>query len=170
MRAKTITINNAELNVKLAYTGQQQARGLMNITSLPDNEGMLFCYPEEKLLSFWMKKTPLPLSIAFIDENKKIIQIEKLEPYNEAGVKTKAPAKWALEVNQDWFDNNNVKVGDIINIPEDKIKIRVVKLPPAANKLAKSIEDKLVDMTMKALKSKLSVDQLDNLNIDVKVK
>lgn len=124
---KTITINNTKLNVKLAYTGQQQARGLMNITSLPDNEGMLFCYPEEKLLSFWMKKTPLPLSIAFIDANGRIIQIEKLQPHDETGVKTKAPAKWALEVNQDWFDNNNIKVGDVVDIPSRDIKIRVLK-------------------------------------------
>ena len=134
MRSKSIKINNTTLNVKVAYTGPQQARGLMNITSLPDNEGMLFCYPEEKHLSFWMKKTPLPLSIAFIDADKRITQIEKLTPHDEAGIKTKAPAKWALEVNQDWFDNNNVKVGDTIEIPQDKIKIRVVKLPSAVNK------------------------------------
>lgn len=169
MRSKSIKINNTTLNVKVAYTGQQQARGLMDITSLPDNEGMLFCYPEEKHLSFWMKKTPLPLSIAFIDANKRIIQIEKLQPHDEAGIKTKAPAKWALEVNQDWFDSNNVKVGDTIEIPQDKIKIRVVKLPPAVNKLAKTIEDKLVAMTMHALKTKLGVDKLNTLNIDVEV-
>ena len=166
---KLLKVGNAELKVKLAYTGQQQARGLMNITSLPDNEGMLFCYPEEKHLSFWMKKTPLPLSIAFIDANKRIIQIEKLQPHDEAGVKTKAPAKWALEVNQDWFDNNNIKVGDLVDIPQSKIKIRVVKLPAAANNLAKAIEDKLVDMTMHILKTKLGVDKLGNLNIDVEV-
>ena len=166
---KTISINNKELNVKLAYTGEQQARGLKNITSLPEEQGMLFCYPEEKHLSFWMKKTPLPLSIAFIDANKRIIQIEKLQPHDEAGVKTKAPAKWALEVNRDWFDNNNIKVGDLVDIPQSKIKIRVVKLPAAANNLAKTIEDKLVDMTMQALKTKLGVDKLDTLNIDVKV-
>ena len=88
---------------------------------------MLFCYPEEKHLSFWMKKTPLPLSIAFIDANKRIIQIEKLKPHDEAGVKTKAPAKWALEVNQSWFDNNNIKVGDVVDIPSRDIKIRVLK-------------------------------------------
>lgn len=170
MKTKLITINNAKLKVKLAYTGAQQARELMNITSLPENEGMLFCYPKEKLLSFWMKKTPLPLSIAFIDADKRIIQIEKLQPHNEAGVKTTKPAKWALEVNQDWFNNNNIKVGDLVDIPDGNIKIRVVKLPPAANNLAKAIEDKLVDMTMKTLKTKLGVDNLDALNIDVDVK
>lgn len=166
---KTISINNKKLNVKLAYTGEQQARGLKNITSLPEEQGMLFCYPEEKLLSFWMKDTNIPLSIAFIDKNKKITQIENLEPHNEVGVKTNAPAKWALEVNRDWFANNNIKVGDIVNIPDNEIKIRVIKLPPAVNKLAKTIEDKLVDMTMRALKTKLGVDKLDTLNIDVEV-
>tara|TARA_B100000683_G_C12379858_1_gene510780 strand:- start:423 stop:929 length:507 start_codon:yes stop_codon:yes gene_type:complete len=165
-----ITINNQPLDVKLAKTPEQQARGLMNISSLPDNEGLLFCYPKEKKLSFWMKSTPIPLSIAFIDKNKRITQIEELKPYDETGVKTIRPTKWALEVNSGWFDNHNIKVGDTVNIPLTRdIKIRVIKLPREANQLAKTLEDKLVDMTVSALKTKLSVDQLKNLNIDVEV-
>lgn len=164
---KTIKVGNAELKVKLATTGEQQARGLMNITSLPKDHGMLFVYQKEEYLSFWMKNTSIPLAIAFIDKNKRITQIELLEPYNEVSVKSKQPSQWALEVNQDWFDNNNIKVGDTIEIPQDKIKIRVVKVPSAVNKLAKTIEDKLVSMTMHALKTKLGVDKLDTLNIDV---
>ena len=57
MKTKTITLNNKKLTVKVANSPSEQARGLMNITSLPDNAGMLFCYPEEKILSFWMKST-----------------------------------------------------------------------------------------------------------------
>ena len=63
-----------------------------------------------------------------------------------------------------------IKVGDTVNIPLTRdIKIRVIKLPREANQLAKTLEDKLVDMTVSAIKTKLSVDQLKNLNIDVEV-
>ena len=79
MKTGSIKIGDADLNVRLATTPKQQAKGLMDVSKLPENEGMLFCYPEEKILSFWMKSTPIPLSIAFFDRNKKIIQIEKLQ-------------------------------------------------------------------------------------------
>ena len=168
---KTIKVGNAELKVKVAVTGKQQARGLMEVEELPDDQGMLFCYPEEKHLSFWMKKTPLPLSIAFINKDKKIVQIENLKPFDEAGVKTEKnkPAKWALEVNQGWFERNKVKVGDKVDIPSQDIKINIVSLPQEAEDLAKTIEDKLVDMTMTVLKSKLGIDKLGDLNIEVEV-
>ena len=124
---KTVKINNAKLRVKLALTGKQMAKGLMDIAEMPENEGMLFCYPEEKILTFWMKSTPIPLSIAFIDKDKKIIQIEDLEPYDESSVSSDTPAKWALEANQGWFDRNNISVGDKINIPKQLVKIRIIK-------------------------------------------
>lgn len=124
---KTIKINNAKLKVKLAVTGEQMAKGLMDVAEMPEDEGMLFCYPEEKILTFWMKSTPIPLSIAFIDKDKKIIQIEDLEPHDESSVNSDRPSKWALEANQGWFDRNNISVGDKINIPTRLVKIRVIK-------------------------------------------
>ena len=124
---KQISINNIPLKVKLALTPKQQAKGLMNVSNMPKDQGMLFCYPEEKILSFWMKSTPLPLSIAFIDRNKKIIQIVDLEPNDEASVKSNRPAKWALEVNQKWFELNGVKVGDFVKIPQKQIAIHIQK-------------------------------------------
>ena len=100
----------------------------MNITSLGENEGMLFCYPKEQELNFWMKSTPIPLSIAFIDKDKVITQIEELYPYDESGIKTNknTPAKWALEVNSGWFEKNNIKVGQKVDIPFREVKIRVL--------------------------------------------
>ena len=104
------------------------AKGLMNIDKLGENEGMLFCYPAEKDLSFWMKSTYIPLSIAFIDKNKKITQIEELKPLDETSVTSKQPSMWALEVNSGWFQKNNIKIGDKISIINDKIiKVKVVK-------------------------------------------
>ena len=128
MKTKTIALNNAKLTVKVANSPAEHARGLMNTTSLPEDEGMLFCYPEEKALSFWMKSTAIPLSIAFFDKNKEITEIKDLKPYDESGVTSNNPAMWALEVNSGWFSRNNVKIGDNFDIIDTReIKIRVLK-------------------------------------------
>lgn len=128
-----ITINNTPLNVKLARTPKEMARGLMDTqgadpNKLKSNEGMLFVYAEEDYLSFWMKNTSIPLSIAFIGADKRIQQIEDLEPHNETSVKSKQPAQYALEVNRGWFNKHNIQIGDSITIPNQRnIKIRVLK-------------------------------------------
>ena len=124
---KKIKVGNSILKVKFAKKPNELTRGLMNIKNLPENEGMLFCYGKEQLLSFWMKNTTVPLSIAFIDKNKKITQIEDLQPLNEKSVKSLKPAKWALEVNQGWFKENNIKTGDKLSFFDNlKIKINII--------------------------------------------
>ena len=130
----TITINNVPLKVKLALTPQQQKKGLMNTQAhgpaqLSQDEGMLFVYTREELLSFWMKNTSLDLSIAFINKDKEIIDIHKMNPNDITPVSSKQPAQYALEVNQGWFEKNNISRGDKVKIPENimpkLIKVRI---------------------------------------------
>ena len=114
---KTIKVGNKTLKVKLAITPAQQSKGLMDIkgkapTKLPENEGMLFVYKREKLLSFWMKNTTIPLSIAFIDKKGIITEIRDMEPLKLDRIRSAKPAQYALEVNRGWFSKNNIKVGD----------------------------------------------------------
>lgn len=128
MKLHNITVGHTKLKVKIAKTPREQERGLMFVGDLPADQGMLFSYPQEKILSFWMKNTKIPLSIAFIDKNYKIIQIEDMNPGNEESIKSGSPAKLALEVNKGWFNDNNVKVGDKISLKSNKlIKINVVR-------------------------------------------
>ena len=123
---KQIMIKKVPLKVKVANTKKQKSAGLQNVDNLPNNHGMLFCYPKAKILSFWMKDTIIPLSIAFIDENKIITQIEDLDPRDMKSVKSKNRSKWALEVNKGWFEENNINVGDEITTPDyKKIKIHI---------------------------------------------
>jgi len=81
-----------------------------------DNEhGMLFVYERPRKLGFWMKNTYLPLSIAFIDASGTIISIQDMEPLDEETIhRSPGPALWALEMNQGWFAEHGVSVGDMV--------------------------------------------------------
>lgn len=118
-RNKVLPINVAgiELEVELATTFEEQGLGLMYRDKLEENGGMLFVYPRENFLSFWMKNTRIPLSIAFIKADGRIIQIESMKPYSLDTHVSKENARYALEMNEGWFRKRNVKEGDIVRIP-----------------------------------------------------
>jgi uncharacterized membrane protein (UPF0127 family) len=101
----------------------------MNRDVLEENSGMLFVYNSPIQTSFWMKNTRIPLSIAFIDENNQIFQIEDLTPGDLNSVKSKKPSKYALEVNKGWFKENGISIGDNISLFEKKCnKKRTIKI------------------------------------------
>ena len=112
-RTLDIQINGITLQVEVAATHEERLLGLMHREKLSKNKGMLFIYPSERIIKLWMKDTLLPLSVAFLDKNKIIINIEKMEP-NQTKViyKSKDLALYAVEVNQGWFEINKISVGD----------------------------------------------------------
>jgi uncharacterized membrane protein (UPF0127 family) len=85
--------------------------------SLPENEGMLFINDKEKPLRFWMKNTFIPLSIAYLDKDRKILNIEDMRPSTSIMQESVAisesvkPAQYALEMNQGWFKKNKIIPG-----------------------------------------------------------
>ena len=90
------TIN---LNVVIADTPKKQAQGLMNVMNMDDDEGALFIFKRPKKAEFWMKETYIPLDILFFDASKRLINIHKnAKPKDESKIRSKAPAKYALEV------------------------------------------------------------------------
>lgn len=118
-RNKVLPINVAgiELEVELATTSEEHILGLMYRDKLEENGGMLFVYPRENILSFWMKDTRIPLSIAFIREDGRIIQIDSMKPYSLDTHVSKEKARYALEMNEGWFKVHNVREGDTVKIP-----------------------------------------------------
>jgi len=118
-RNKILPINVAGigLEVELATTFEEQSLGLMYRDKLEENGGMLFVYPRENFLSFWMKDTRMPLSIAFIKADGRIIQIESMKPYSLDTHVSKEKAKYALEMNEGWFRIHNVREGDTVKMP-----------------------------------------------------
>ena len=108
-----IQVNDITLHVEVASTHEKRLQGLMHRKTLPENKGMLFIYSSERIIKLWMKNTYIPLSVAFLNKEKKIINIEKMKP-NQTKViyRSKDLALYAVEVNQGWFETNKISVGD----------------------------------------------------------
>ncbi len=110
----SVTINNATAIVTWAASCAARARGLMGVTTLGANSGMLFVFADDKPRWFWMKDTPTPLSIAFLDANRKVVYLADM-PANSLATYppglSSPPLRYALEVNQGWFAAHGVALG-----------------------------------------------------------
>ena len=104
------------LTVELARTDAQRAQGLMHRKTLKDGEGMLFIFERDQPLSFWMKNTLVPLSIAFISSDGRIFEIYDMEPGNLNSVKSSRSGRYALEVAQGWFSRAGIGVGGKLDL------------------------------------------------------
>ncbi len=76
------------------------------------DHGMLFVFPGETTTCFWMRNTPLPLSIAFINAEGRIVNIADMQPMTETSHCPLAPIVYALEMQQGWFKDNGIKPGE----------------------------------------------------------
>lgn len=102
------------LTVEVACDIGSRRRGLMHRERLPEMHGMLFIFPAKVSQSFWMKNTLIPLSIAFLDDEGTILQIEDMRPKDESKTKSKHKVRFALEVNKGWFRKHRVGIGSRI--------------------------------------------------------
>ncbi|MBI4972185.1 MAG: DUF192 domain-containing protein [Candidatus Omnitrophica bacterium] len=111
-----IRIKETVLTVEWARSDAEKTKGLQGRFFLGEDEGMIFDYGQEKMLSFWMKDTHIPLSIAFIDSKGVIQEIANMKPNSEEPHRSAKKVRYALEVNQGWFDRHHVQVGDYIEL------------------------------------------------------
>jgi uncharacterized membrane protein (UPF0127 family) len=81
---------------------------------------MLFIFDNEKVLSFWMKDTKIPLSIAFIDKYGKVTDIFDMKPYSLKAVTSTEKCKYAIEVNKGFFAESDMTVGDRVDLRKVK--------------------------------------------------
>lgn len=105
------------VEAELARTQEERNFGFMDRKRIPDGTGMLFIFEYDQKLSFWMKNTPHPLSIAYIDSNGIIREIYDMKPFSLSSVESTVSVRYALEVPQGWFKNNNITPGDKISLP-----------------------------------------------------
>jgi uncharacterized protein len=108
-----------EVRVEIADDFFERQRGLMYRTQLGEDRGMLFVFQREQPLSFWMKDTRIPLSIAYIDSKGRITDILDMKPLDDEPPHyvSSEPVLYALEVNQGFFEERGVKVGDHAELP-----------------------------------------------------
>lgn len=106
-----------QVKAEIAAKPEERNYGFMNRKNIPSGTGMLFVFETEQQLSFWMKNTPTPLSIAYIDRNGVIRDIFDMEPYSLSSIQSTRSVKYALEVPKGWYLTNGIKVGDKIEIP-----------------------------------------------------
>ena len=101
---------------EIAEKAEDRNHGFMERKNIPDGTGMLFIFDRDQILSFWMKNTPHPLSIAYIDSKGKIRNIFDMTPYSLSSIVSTVSVRYALEVPQGWYKKNGITEGDTVLI------------------------------------------------------
>lgn len=114
---REIRVENLMITVEVALTPAQITQGLKYRRKLPESQGMIFIFSQPTVVGFWMKDTLIPLSIAFIDREGRIIDILDMEPDDgKISHLPSGPYLYALEMNRGWFERNNIRVGDRVDL------------------------------------------------------
>jgi uncharacterized membrane protein (UPF0127 family) len=110
-------VGDHPIDAHVARTPDQRALGLMHRAEMAPDEGMLFVCDECAVQSFWMKDTPVPLSIAFLADDGTILQIEDMEPHSLESHACEQPVRHVLEVPRGWFRERGVGPGTQVQGP-----------------------------------------------------
>ena len=110
-----LTINGNKLTAEVAKTAEQQMTGLMYRFSLKPDHGMVFVFDRSEQRAFWMKNTYIPLSIAFVTADGRILNIEDMAPRDESSHFSAGPAMYAIEMRKGWFAERGIKAGDRVS-------------------------------------------------------
>ncbi|MBK1681019.1 DUF192 domain-containing protein [Rhodocyclus tenuis] len=99
------------IEAEVAFNQPMRMQGLMQRQSMATNHGMLFVFPQRARHCMWMKNTLLPLSVAFLDDEGRVLNIEDMEPQTESNHCAAQPARFALEMNRGWFAGRGISPG-----------------------------------------------------------
>lgn len=99
------------IEAEVAATPESRQVGMMMRTVMAPQRGMLFVFTETVSQCMWMRNTLLPLSVAFLDEKGRIINVEDMQPRTETNHCSARPARYALEMNLGWFRNRGLGAG-----------------------------------------------------------
>lgn len=111
MPVMELTAGFHRIEAEVAANDQNRQLGLMNRRSMPAQHGMFFVFTREFAHCMWMRNTLIPLSVAFLDSDGTIINIEDMQPQTENNHCAKRPALYALEMNLGWFAQRGIKPG-----------------------------------------------------------
>lgn len=106
-----LAIGMYRIEAEVANTPQLRERGLMYRTAMADNHGMLFIFSRQDRHCMWMANTLIPLSVAFLDAQGNILNIEEMQPQTRTSHCAAGPAVYALEMNTGWFQRRGISAG-----------------------------------------------------------
>ena len=107
----TLTAGMHNVRAQLAISPDQRQIGLMYRREMPTNEGMLFVFEDASRQCFWMRNTPLPLTIAFVADDGTIVNLADMKPLSEDSHCSSKPVRYALEMNAGWFAKRGIGPG-----------------------------------------------------------
>jgi uncharacterized protein len=110
----SLTAGMHVIRAEVAANEDARRRGLMYRQKMGPNEGMVFVFDAPASVCMWMKDTFIPLSVAFIDADGVIVNIEDMKPQTTNSHCAEGPVRYALEMNQGWFRQKNIKPGSQI--------------------------------------------------------
>jgi uncharacterized protein len=111
----TFERSDAVLYVEVADEAEERRRGLMGVHHLPDDQGMAFVFEQPVTSGFWMKDTLIPLAIAFVDDDDRVVGLREMEPCDADPCPSYGidePYVTAIEANAGWFEEHGVREGD----------------------------------------------------------
>jgi len=106
-----LTIAGHKITAEVAATNPERMQGLMHRRMMPENRGMLFVFTEVSRHAMWMENTYIPLSVAFIDGDGVITNIEDMKPHTRDTHPAVKPVRYALEMNLGWFAKRGIRAG-----------------------------------------------------------
>ena len=111
LTTKKIQVGMYIITAEIAASNSERQMGLMHRATLGPNRGMLFVSDQPDKHCFWMRNTPLALTIAWLDEQGRIVSLADMQPKSDTNHCPTAPAVYALEMEQGWFKQRNIKAG-----------------------------------------------------------
>lgn len=124
-RFLAMEMGGVKVTLEISATDEKRHLGLMKRKYLEENHGMLFVYPEPQIMRFYMRDTWIPLSIAFLKDDGTIINIEKMRPNTASpSYLSKGYCRFAIEMNQGWFEKHGLRTGDKISMPQEIYSIK----------------------------------------------
>ncbi len=114
----------AKLTIEMADTPSSLAHGLMHRKDLPNDAGMLFKFPSTQEVNFWGKNTYIPLDVAFIGADSRIMGIKQIVPMSTRRINSGGFCSMAIEANAGFFKENNIEPGHIIEINGDTVEFK----------------------------------------------
>jgi uncharacterized membrane protein (UPF0127 family) len=112
-------LGTKRFTLEIARNDASRQKGLMLRDSMPRDWGMIFVFPDERELDFWMKNTRYPLDILYVAADGKIVSIHRMEPYDLNTTASEGAAKYAIELNAGQAETTGLKKGDVLSIPPE---------------------------------------------------